>query len=92
MYWWTNVLWGVGWAFVISYLLGMCSEFDSTGQMAALGGFASKMGLASGPAVAAVLVGDSNYALLINVAVCGLAMCLLAMFFPARALDREAGN
>jgi len=89
VFWWSNVLWGVGWAFVISYLLGMCSEFDATGQMAALGGFASKMGLASGPAIAAVLVGESNYGLLINVAVVGLGLCIAAMFFPARALDRE---
>jgi MFS family permease len=90
VYWWTNVLWGVGWAFVISYLLGMCSEFDSTGQMAALGGFASKMGLATGPAVAAMLVGDGNYGLLINVAVIGLGACLAAMYLPAMILDRES--
>ena len=89
VYWWTNVVWGVGWAFVISYLLGMCSEFDTTGQMAALGGFASKMGLASGPAVAALIVGDNNYGLLINVSVIALGLCLLAMLLPARTLDRR---
>ena len=80
------------WAFVISYLLGMCSEFDATGQMAALGGFASKMGLASGPAVAAMVVGDSNYGLLINISIIALIGCLLVMFFPARALDRESSG
>ena len=89
VYWWTNVVWGVGWAFVISYLLGMCSEFDTTGQMAALGGFASKMGLASGPAVAALIVGDNTYGLLINVSVIALGLCLLAMLLPARTLDRR---
>jgi predicted MFS family arabinose efflux permease len=89
VYWWSNVLVGITWAFVISYLLGMCSEFDSTGQMAALGGFASKMGLASGPAVAAMVVGQNNYGLLINIAIVALVGCLLVMFFPARALDRE---
>jgi hypothetical protein len=68
----------------------MCSEFDSTGQMAALGGFASKMGLATGPAVAAMLVGDGNYGLLINVAVIGLGACLAAMYLPAMILDRES--
>lgn len=90
VYWWSNVLVGITWAFVISYLLGMCSEFDATGQMAALGGFASKMGLASGPAVAAMVVGESNYGLLINIAIIALIGCLLFMFFPARALDRES--
>jgi predicted MFS family arabinose efflux permease len=89
VYWWANVLWGIGWAFVISYLLGMCSEFDTTGQMAALGGFASKMGLASGPAVAAMIVGEDNYGLLINVAVVALVLCILAMITPARVLDRR---
>jgi hypothetical protein len=67
----------------------MCSEFDTTGQMAALGGFASKMGLASGPAVAALIVGDDNYGLLINVSVVALGLCLLAMLLPARKLDRR---
>jgi len=89
VYWWSNVLVGITWAFVISYLLGMCSEFDSTGQMAALGGFASKMGLASGPAVAAMVVGQNNYALLINISIIALVGCLLVMILPARALDRE---
>jgi len=89
VYWWSNVLWGIGWAFVISYLLGMCSEFDATGQTAALGGFASKMGLASGPAVAAMLVGEANYGLLINVSVGALVACLVVMIIPATALDRE---
>ena len=89
VYWWSNVLWGIGWAFVISYLLGMCSEFDATGQTAALGGFASKMGLASGPAVAAMLVGEANYGLLINVSVVALVACLAVMIIPATALDRE---
>jgi predicted MFS family arabinose efflux permease len=89
VYWWSNVLWGIGWAFVISYLLGMCSEFDATGQTAALGGFASKMGLASGPAVAALLVGEANYGLLINVSVVALVACLVVMIIPATALDRE---
>ena len=89
VFWWANVAWGVGWAFIISYLLGMCSEFDTTGQMAALGGFASKMGLASGPAVAALVVGESNYDLLLNLSVVALALCLFAMALPARSLDRR---
>lgn len=89
VYWWSNVLWGITWAFVISYLLGMCSEFDTTGQMAAMGGFASKMGLASGPAVAALLVGENNYGLLINVSVFALLACLAVMILPAATLDRK---
>jgi predicted MFS family arabinose efflux permease len=89
VYWWSNVLWGITWAFVISYLLGMCSEFDTTGQMAAMGGFASKMGLASGPAIGALMVGEDNYGLLVNMSVVALLLCLAAMAMPAAALDRK---
>lgn len=89
MYWLANVGVGITWAFVISYLLGMCSEFDSSGQMAAMGGFASKMGLASGPMAAALLLGDNNYGLLINIAVVTLALGLVVIIKPAWELDRR---
>ena len=87
MYWLANVGVGITWAFIISYLLGMCSDFDQTGQTAALGGFASKMGLASGPFIAALVVGENNYALLINLAVVGLVLCLAVFVAPAALLD-----
>jgi hypothetical protein len=87
VYWLANVTIAITWAFTISYLLGMNAEFDTTGQMAALGGFASKMGLASGPAVAALIVGESNYALVINVAAATLILCLVVVIMPARVLD-----
>jgi len=88
MYWLANVGVGITWAFIISYLLGMCSDFDQTGQTAALGGFASKMGLASGPFVAAMVVGENNYGLLINLAVIALFFCGLVFVAPAALLDR----
>ncbi|MDG2036228.1 MAG: MFS transporter [Pseudomonadales bacterium] len=81
---------GITWAFIIAYLLGMSAEFDKAGRMAALGGFASKMGLASGPFVAALIVGDDNYALLVNVALVFMAISMIAAIIPARFLDREA--
>jgi MFS family permease len=89
VFWLSQALVGITWAFCISYLLGICSEFDTTGQMAALGGFASKMGLASGPAVAALIVGQDNYALVINVSVVALIVCALVFISPARVLDRK---
>ena len=81
---------GITWAFIIAYLLGMSAEFDKAGRMAALGGFASKMGLASGPFVAALIVGENNYSLLINVALVFMAISMIAAIIPARFLDREA--
>ncbi len=88
-FWIANVGVGITWAFVISYLLGMCSEFDSAGQMAALGGFASKMGLASGPLVGALLVGEDNYAVLINIACVALLIGMAVIVLPAFSLDKQ---
>lgn len=87
-----NCVIGVGWAFIMPYLLGLTSAFDETGQMAALGGFASKMGLASGPFVAGLLLGDDNYARLINIAVVALVISLLASVIPALLQDRRLEN
>ena len=87
-----NCIIGITWAFVMSYLLGLVSDFDKSGQMAALGGFASKMGLASGPMAGGLLLGDDNYALLINIAVVALVIAMIASVIPARVQDRLAGH
>lgn len=82
-----NAVIGVTWAFVISYLLGLVALFDEHGQMATIAGFASKMGLASGPALFALLVGEHNYPLIIWAAVLLLALSGLAIWSPARLQD-----
>lgn len=84
-----NCLIGITWAFTISYLLGLASRFDVSGQMAAMGGFASKMGLASGPALAAFLLGEDNYVVITWAAVAGLILCLAIVIYPARVQDRK---
>ncbi len=81
---------GITWAFVIPYLFGMCAEFDKAGQMAAIGGFASKLGLASGPLAAAFLVGDGHYENMIYVACGALIACMAVVVMPARLLDGAA--
>ncbi|WP_394173685.1 MFS transporter [Thalassotalea litorea] len=88
-FWLANINIAVAWAFVIPYILGLCSEFDRQGQMAALGGFASKMGLASGPMVAALMVAGFSYGVLINIAVLALILSMIAAWWPARLVDRE---
>ncbi len=92
VFWLANVAIAITWAFTISYLLSMCAEFDKTGQMAALGGFASKMGLASGPFVAAYIVGENNYAIVITAATVGLIACLFAAMPPSKVLDTADGR
>ena len=84
----SNCLIGITWGFTISYLLGLASRFDVTGQMAAMGGFASKMGLASGPAVTAVLLGEDNYELIIIVATVVMIITAITVWLPSRIQDQ----
>ena len=65
MYLIANCLVGITWAFGIPYLLGKCAEFDNSGQMAALGGFASTWDSLQDRVLAALVVGSDNYALVI---------------------------
>ena len=92
VFFWANVVTGITWAFIIPYLLGLCSEFDTQGQLTALAGFFSKMGLASGPLVAAWVVGEGNYGLIINLAIIAMVICLLAALGPVLMLDRKNNN
>ncbi len=87
-----NVGTGITWNFVISHLLGMCARFDQTGQTAVWGGFASKMGLASGPMLFSFIVGEGNYALLIATAMALLALATAASAIPAWVLDHTAAT
>jgi Na+/melibiose symporter-like transporter len=82
-----NAVTAIAWSFLIPYFFGMCSDFDPAGQSATLAGFFSKLGLASGPAAAALLLGQDNYGLLVIVSVAGLLLCGLAVSGPARLLD-----
>jgi Na+/melibiose symporter-like transporter len=85
-----NCVTAITWSFAISYLFGLCAAFDPSGRSAALAGFLSKMGLASGPFVAAWLLDRADYALMINVSAVVLVVSLPVMLWPARALDRDA--
>jgi MFS transporter, DHA1 family, inner membrane transport protein len=82
-----NAVTAVTWSFLIPYFFGMCADFDPAGRSATLAGFFSKMGLASGPAAAALLLGEANYGLLITVSLVGIALCGVAVLGPARRLD-----
>ncbi|NRA42151.1 MAG: MFS transporter [Pseudomonadales bacterium] len=89
MYWLANSIVGITWAFAISYLLGMCSSFDDSGQAAALAGFFSKMGLASGPMVCAYLSEADDFSSMINLAAVILLVAAMLAHLPAAALDKQ---
>ena len=83
-----NVGTAITWSFVVPYLFGMISRLDPTGRLAALGGFVSKCGLASGPLVAGLLLRTDNFDLLIWAALIALALSSVAAFAAARQVDQ----
>lgn len=86
-----NVVSGVAWSFTIAYLLGLCAAFDRGGRSAALAGFSSKMGLASGPALGGMLLQETHYPRLVIWACAGLVLATLASLWPAAKLDQGQG-
>tara|TARA_B100000212_G_scaffold11383_1_gene8262 strand:- start:8589 stop:9746 length:1158 start_codon:yes stop_codon:yes gene_type:complete len=81
IYFIANTITGVTWGFVIPYLLGLAASFDKFGQMAALAGFISKVGLASGPLIASFLIIDYGFSAIINLATFGLLLgCFLSVY------------
>ena len=81
IYFIANSVTGITWGFVIPYLLGLAATFDKYGQMAALAGFVSKIGLASGPLIASFLIIDFGFSVIINLATFGLLLgCVLAVY------------
>ena len=81
IYFIANSITGITWGFVIPYLLGLAATFDKYGQMAALAGFVSKIGLASGPLIASFLIIDFGFSAIINLATFGLLLgCVLAVY------------
>ena len=66
-----------------------CTLIDTAINKICDSGFASKMGLASGPAIAAIIVGENDYALVIWAAVIGLVLCVIFVIYPASLQDRS---
>lgn len=80
-----NVSTEIAWFFVIPFLLGLCAEFDRSGRSAALAGLFSKLGLASGPLIAAGLLAgsDHTYGSVVNLAIGSLAVSALCSLVVA---------
>jgi len=56
------------WSFMLPYLVGACAAVDASGRTLALGNAAIGGGLAFGPFMATILIGDSGYGILATVA------------------------
>ena len=87
IYFIANTVTGIAWGFSIPYILGLCSTFDSHGQMAALAGFVSKMGLATGPLIGSLFIIDYGIELIINIAVFSLVVAMIASWLSSKATE-----
>ena len=87
IYFIANTVTGIAWGFSIPYILGLCSTFDSHGQMAALAGFVSKMGLATGPLIGSLFIIDYGIELIINIAVFSLVIAMIASWLSSKATE-----
>ena len=83
MYFLANTMTGIAWAFVIPYVLGLCSSFDTHGQMAALAGFISKVGLASGPLIGSLFIMDYGFNTIINLATIALIVATFILVYTS---------
>jgi predicted MFS family arabinose efflux permease len=89
IYFIANTFTGIAWGFTIPYILGLCSSFDTHGQMAALAGFISKMGLATGPLIGSLFIINSGINFIINIAVVSLCISLIAVWLSSRATEEN---
>ena len=85
MYFIANTVTGIAWAFVIPYILGLCASFDSHGQMAALAGFVSKVGLATGPLVGSMFILNYGFEMILNIATIALIGATILIAYSSAA-------
>lgn len=83
-----NIGTAITWSFVVPYIFGMLSRLDPSGRLATLGGFMSKLGLASGPLVAGIVLRADDFRLLIGLALVALALSGMAALAAARRVDQ----
>jgi DHA1 family inner membrane transport protein len=72
---------------MLSFLLGVFSRFDRTGQVVVYGTAMQKIGLAAGPAVAAAVLGQDRFARIILLSIACMAIAL-GMVLPAARAQR----
>jgi predicted MFS family arabinose efflux permease len=89
IYFIANTFTGIAWGFTIPYLLGLCATFDFHGQMAALAGFVSKMGLASGPLIGSLFIISNGFSYIINLATIALLIALILSVFVSKNHEKS---
>ena len=87
IYFIANTVTGIAWGFTIPYILGLCSTFDTHGQMAALAGFISKMGLASGPLIGSLFIINYGISFIINIAFVSLLIAMIVSWYSSKEAE-----
>lgn len=89
IYFIANSVTGIAWGFTIPYILGLCASFDKHGQVAALAGFISKMGLATGPLIGSLFIIEYGFNFIINIAVFALFIAIIMSWYSSQARDEK---
>lgn len=87
IYFIANSVTGIAWGFTIPYILGLCASFDKHGQVAALAGFISKMGLATGPLIGSLFIIEYGFKFIINIAVFALFIAIIMSWYSSQARE-----
>ncbi len=82
-----NIGFGIFFSLTLPYLFGLASELDGSGETAARAGFVSSLGLATGPAIAAVILESTGLPGVIHLALAILMASAFLILYPARLLD-----
>ncbi|WP_169335545.1 MFS transporter [Dasania marina] len=75
------------WTFVLPFLLASIASTDKTGRAIVVANIFMGGGLATGPAVAALLINGTNYMPVIWLGIVGMSICLL-LFLPVFSLTK----
>ena len=89
IYFIANSITGIAWGFTIPYILGLCASFDKHGQVAALAGFISKMGLATGPLIGSLFIIEYGFKFIINIAVFALFIAIIMSWYSSQAREEK---
>ncbi|WDE08844.1 MFS transporter [Thalassomonas viridans] len=79
------------WTAVLSYLLAVTAELDTSGRLSTIASVVALLGSASGPLIAAALLDDGNFSGMLYACAIMFLMSILLLFKPVKAQEKEAG-
>lgn len=77
------------WSFIMAFYQSIQAEYDPEGRIIALGAFINMMGQGTGPALAAMFLGNQPYVNVIGLAFVGLVVSFVCISPSVLALERK---